>query len=483
MDTALWNTILDFNLDQSLTEYGFSERLQYENYWTTSFAQQAIIEYKKFMYLAAVSNEMVSPSEIIDVVWHQHLLFSASYDKLCSLIGKKILHVPSTHESSDVQKFKEARKRTTILYLQSFGDQPAQFWVYPDMTSSLNMEPSRFSIQKIAMGGLIMFLLLLIVEFLTLSTIYTKINNPYFLLAYLSIAMIMGVFVHYQNKRTLRGIIKAWPEDAFISNFSPIELIYLKTGKIEQVIHGVVNQLVVDGKLRIFRNQTLGVAEHSNLKSAAELTAVNAVHLYQKITYPYLVSTLKTKPAYRKTINMIDEFERYILESNDFIDVFKINLLIILTFLSFGFSRVAIGHFRDRPILLISGVMIVLSIAGIFYLIKLKSLFKNAFINAYYSEEVLTENAASGDWEWNYLLVGSAFFVNSFEPFVTKDRRQYSSGDSDYGSDGSAGDGHSGDGHQGGGFSGGGDAGGDTSGGGDAGGCGSSCGGCGGGGD
>ena len=65
MNTELWNKILAFDFDSPPGEYSFSIRMANENYWTTNFTKQAILEYKKFMYLAATSEFMVSPSEII----------------------------------------------------------------------------------------------------------------------------------------------------------------------------------------------------------------------------------------------------------------------------------------------------------------------------------------------------------------------------------------------------------------------------------
>ncbi len=81
MDQQLWQNVLDFNLDEPVSAYSFSTRLENENFRTVNFAQGAIIEYKKFMYMAAVSEYMVSPSPIVDVVWHQHLVFTQSYDE------------------------------------------------------------------------------------------------------------------------------------------------------------------------------------------------------------------------------------------------------------------------------------------------------------------------------------------------------------------------------------------------------------------
>jgi hypothetical protein len=56
MNTELWNKILAFDFDSPPGEYSFSIRLANENYWTTNFAKQAILEYKKFMYLAVIQN-------------------------------------------------------------------------------------------------------------------------------------------------------------------------------------------------------------------------------------------------------------------------------------------------------------------------------------------------------------------------------------------------------------------------------------------
>src|SRR5690348_3866352 len=101
IDNDLWNRVLAFDLDEPLSEYCFSVRLARENAWTAIFTAAAIVEYKKFMYLAATSDMMVSPSGIIDTVWHQHLIFTQSYADLCEVLGKNVQHVPSTHNRED----------------------------------------------------------------------------------------------------------------------------------------------------------------------------------------------------------------------------------------------------------------------------------------------------------------------------------------------------------------------------------------------
>jgi hypothetical protein len=97
MNKELWYKIQQFEFDSQVVEYGFVTRLANENYWTKDFTEQAIVEYKKFMYLVVTSEFMVSPSEIVDTVWHQHLIFTQSCQDFCALIGKQIQHIPSTY--------------------------------------------------------------------------------------------------------------------------------------------------------------------------------------------------------------------------------------------------------------------------------------------------------------------------------------------------------------------------------------------------
>src|SRR5215204_2418129 len=53
----------------------FADKIARKLEWKHRFASRAIREYKKFIYLRAVSDFVVTPPKIIDQVWHQHLLF------------------------------------------------------------------------------------------------------------------------------------------------------------------------------------------------------------------------------------------------------------------------------------------------------------------------------------------------------------------------------------------------------------------------
>jgi hypothetical protein len=169
MNTALWNRILAIDLDTPLSEYGFSTRLASENYWTKKFTESAILEYKKFMYLAGTSEFMVSPSEIVDAVWHQHLIFTQSYTDFCNIIGKQIQHVPSTHNKEEFDKFRPAKERTRRLYEANFGEELKEILEYATMYDSLDLPKAKLKIRTFILLGVFAFVMLLIPFYFCLS--------------------------------------------------------------------------------------------------------------------------------------------------------------------------------------------------------------------------------------------------------------------------------------------------------------------------
>lgn len=190
----LWEQIAAFDFDQPVAEYGFATRLGHENHWTISFTADAILEYKKFMYLAATAGGMVSPSPIVDIVWHQHLIFTQSYDDFCQILGKKIAHVPSTHDPKQAAVFKQAEQRTAERYENTFGPQPPSFWKYKSMTDSFAMEPAKLGISKIIFIGVALFLLLLYPASLILRPAFVLIDAALFFIGY---GIIMGLTFHF----------------------------------------------------------------------------------------------------------------------------------------------------------------------------------------------------------------------------------------------------------------------------------------------
>lgn len=61
----------------------FASKVARKHGWTTRFAVRAINEYRKFVYLGVTAEFIVTPSKVIDTVWHEHLLFTRAYREFC----------------------------------------------------------------------------------------------------------------------------------------------------------------------------------------------------------------------------------------------------------------------------------------------------------------------------------------------------------------------------------------------------------------
>lgn len=225
MNKELWDHILQFDFDDPPSEYGFTTRLANENYWTKAFTELAILEYRKFMYLAATSEMMVSPSEIVDTVWHQHLIFTQSYSSFCTLIGKQIQHIPSTHNREEFAKFRQAKERTQELYTSVFGEQPKGIWEYQGMFESLNLDKAKFKIRTFLVFGILGFIALIAPCYFLLSPIYVEIHNPYFVIGFIALCLLAFAGLEFYNRNQLRNIVTGFDKDSFVYHLKPYELV------------------------------------------------------------------------------------------------------------------------------------------------------------------------------------------------------------------------------------------------------------------
>jgi hypothetical protein len=61
----LWARLIALDLDGQAT-FSFSKRLARDNGWSLAFARSVVLEYKKFVYLAATCGHPVTPSDEVD---------------------------------------------------------------------------------------------------------------------------------------------------------------------------------------------------------------------------------------------------------------------------------------------------------------------------------------------------------------------------------------------------------------------------------
>jgi len=124
--TNLWQKVRGaFGGTDAFTK-AFASKIARKHEWSNAFALKAISEYKKFVYLGVVSNFHVTPSKIIDVVWHEHLLFTRAYREFCDhVIGYQFDHNPELVPMSDETGRFNAQYLDTIgFYASEFGFEP-----------------------------------------------------------------------------------------------------------------------------------------------------------------------------------------------------------------------------------------------------------------------------------------------------------------------------------------------------------------------
>lgn len=133
----LYIKISQFQLDDSLAPFPFSMKLAWEYQWSENYTYRVIEEYKKFMFLAAIAEQEVSPPTAIDRVWHLHLLYTRSYwDEFCQkIIQKDLHHFPGLGGVEAGLKYYQQYCQTLELYRSCFGDPPPDIWNQPRLKS------------------------------------------------------------------------------------------------------------------------------------------------------------------------------------------------------------------------------------------------------------------------------------------------------------------------------------------------------------
>jgi uncharacterized protein (TIGR04222 family) len=418
MNKELWKNVLNFNLDGRLSEYGFTTRLENENFWTEGFARDAVIEYKKFMYLAAVADYMVSPSAIVDIVWHQHLIFTQSYEDFCVVLGKKIAHIPSTHQTSDFAQFKFAKETTTVLYNQNFGPQPPAFWDYEDIYGPLLLERARYTITEVLSAGLLLLVVLIAAGYLVLRPLYITIENPDFLIGYGTIVIVSIAALCFYDRIRLTQMVDSWDKSAFIFNLTALELVYLSKNQIRAVINGVVNRLILDNKILVLPGQLLEVQQLSEAENGFELCVLQTILADPGNPYHMHLKTLALKPVFNKIARSMDAFNNYFTQSVPFIKLFIVNFSLLSVVFVLGAVRLITGIVRDRPVNLILMAVLVCLVIMAVYLKYLSVAIGITTLPRYYKKNILPEKPEISDWDWEYFLLGNAVFDFSFIPLA-----------------------------------------------------------------
>jgi hypothetical protein len=123
---SLWEKITTtFSGDNPFTK-AFADKIARKHHWNENFALQCVYEYKKFIYLGTVATFHVTPSKYIDIVWHEHILFTKAYQEFCeTILEQDFHHFPELYPMEEQTGVFNAQYLETItLYETEFGVLP-----------------------------------------------------------------------------------------------------------------------------------------------------------------------------------------------------------------------------------------------------------------------------------------------------------------------------------------------------------------------
>ena len=90
----LWRRVEQHDFEPD-TPLNFTRRLARDHGWSLEYARAAVDAYRRFCFLAIISPTPVTPSDVVDEVWHQHLIYSRDY---WTIWCGKTLQAPLHHD-------------------------------------------------------------------------------------------------------------------------------------------------------------------------------------------------------------------------------------------------------------------------------------------------------------------------------------------------------------------------------------------------
>ena len=131
---SLWQRVVEAFGGADAATKAFADKLARKLGWSMPFALTAVAEYRKFVYLGMVSDFPVTPSKVIDQVWHEHQLFTQGYRNFCSeILGRHFDHHPELMPAAEqLATYQTQYLKTLALYRKEFNqDPPSRSGSYP----------------------------------------------------------------------------------------------------------------------------------------------------------------------------------------------------------------------------------------------------------------------------------------------------------------------------------------------------------------
>jgi len=85
--------------------------------------QELLLEMIKFLNLIHTTNKKLSPSLVVDLAWHEFILFTRYYQEFCMThFNRFIHHTPSENEDNSIYQ------KTIEHYIKQYGKPPEAIW-------------------------------------------------------------------------------------------------------------------------------------------------------------------------------------------------------------------------------------------------------------------------------------------------------------------------------------------------------------------
>jgi hypothetical protein len=125
----LWARIERHDFEPGLP-LDFTRRLARDRGWSLGFARGAIMEYRRFCFLAVTGAEPMTPSEQVDEVWHQHLTDTRDcWDVWCAdVLRARLHHDPTRGGAAEQKRYRAQYANTLARYETVFGPPDALYW-------------------------------------------------------------------------------------------------------------------------------------------------------------------------------------------------------------------------------------------------------------------------------------------------------------------------------------------------------------------
>jgi hypothetical protein len=82
----------------------------------------------RFLYLCTQSDSSLTPSLIIDDVWHEFILFTRTYQLFCTeQLGQFVHHQPSNDQMNVINQY----EKTLRIYALHYGQPDKRYWPVP----------------------------------------------------------------------------------------------------------------------------------------------------------------------------------------------------------------------------------------------------------------------------------------------------------------------------------------------------------------